>query len=239
MFFSWARFTAPLSSGVLVSPEQRQTASSCPRFPSSVCHCPSWLTRSYLLRAIHALHLRETSLNCASLCVWACGLSGRATGRGEGKNGSTDARITGGDPLKGEQRAPWFHQKHIVQFPFLDPPSPPLRGGVKWATMIFKLGMDNNVRAIMPSAQQGFVLGRPIDAYLHEVHGIQRQGRTGCWIAMYFRKAFDTVPHHMLEAFLSNAGLPKLWVAVILSFLRGSIGFLMGRRVSSEWIQGG
>mmetsp|Transcript_10616 Transcript_10616/g.18827 ORF Transcript_10616/g.18827 Transcript_10616/m.18827 type:complete len:155 (-) Transcript_10616:713-1177(-) len=53
---------------------------------------------------------------------------------------------------------------------------------------------------------------------------------------MDFRKAFDMVLHHMLEAFLTHAGLPKRWVAVILSFLKGPIGFLVGGRVSSQWV---
>uniref|UniRef100_A0A7S1I8F4 Reverse transcriptase domain-containing protein n=1 Tax=Eutreptiella gymnastica TaxID=73025 RepID=A0A7S1I8F4_9EUGL len=43
----------------------------------------------------------------------------------------------------------------------------------------------------------------------------------------------------MLEAFLAHAGLPKQWVAVILSFLKGPIGFLVGRRVSAEWMYPG
>ena len=92
--------------------------------------------------------------------------------------------------------------------------------------MILKLGMDNYLRAIIPMAQRGFVSGRSMDAHLHEVHEIQREGKTGCWIAMDFRKAFDTVSHPMLEAFLLHTGLPKQWVAVIMSFLKGPIGFL-------------
>ena len=58
---------------------------------------------------------------------------------------------------------------------------------------------------------------------------IQREGETGCWIAKDFRKAFDAVLHPMLEAFLQHAGLPKQCVSVIMSVLRGPIGFLVGR----------
>ena len=39
----------------------------------------------------------------------------------------------------------------------------------KWATMILKLGMDDYLRAIIPMAQRGFVLGRSMDGHLHEV----------------------------------------------------------------------
>jgi hypothetical protein len=109
----------------------------------------------------------------------------------------------------------------------------------KWATMILKLGMDDYLRAIIPMAQRGFVPGRSMDAHLHEVHEIQREGKTGCWVAMDFRKAFDTVSHPMLEAFLLHAGLPKQWVSVIMSFLKGPIGFLVGNKVSPEWIRPG
>ena len=88
-------------------------------------------------------------------------------------------------------------------------------------------------------AQRGFVPGRSMDAHLHEVHEIQREGKTGCWIAMNFRKAFDTVSHSTLEAFLLHVGLPKQWVAVIMSFIKGPIGFLVGNTVSPEWIRPG
>ena len=84
-------------------------------------------------------------------------------------------------------------------------------------------------------AQRGFVPGRSMNAHL--VQEIQRVGKTGCWIAMDFRKAFDMVPHPMLEAFLLHVGLPKLWVAFIMSFLKGPIGFLVGNKVSPEWIR--
>ena len=50
---------------------------------------------------------------------------------------------------------------------------------------------------------------------------------------MDFRKAFDTVSRPMLQ----HAGLPKQWVSVIVSFLRGPIGFLVGRKVSPERIK--
>ena len=104
----------------------------------------------------------------------------------------------------------------------------------KWATMILKPGMDDYLRAIIPMAQRGFVPGRSMDAHLHEVHEIQREGKTGCWIAMEFRKAFDTVSHPILEAFLRQAGLLEQWIPVIMSFLKGPIGFLVGRKVSPE-----
>ena len=41
----------------------------------------------------------------------------------------------------------------------------------------------------------------------------------------------------MLEAFLQHAGLPKQWLSSIMSFLRGPIGFLVGRKVSPKWIK--
>ena len=56
---------------------------------------------------------------------------------------------------------------------------------------------------------------------------------------MDFRKAFDTVSHPMLEAFLLHAGLPPSWVAVIMSFLKCPTGFLVGNKVSPEWIRPG
>ena len=56
---------------------------------------------------------------------------------------------------------------------------------------------------------------------------------------MYFRKAFDTVSHPMLGAFLHQAGLPEQWVPGIMSLLKGRIGFLMGKEVSPEWIRPG
>ena len=99
--------------------------------------------------------------------------------------------------------------------------------------------MDDYLRVIIPMAQWGFVPGRSMDAHLHEVQEIQRAGKMGCWIAMDFRKAFNRVSHPMLEAFPLHARVPKQWVAVIMSFLKGPIGFLVGNKVSLEWISPG
>ena len=41
----------------------------------------------------------------------------------------------------------------------------------------------------------------------------------------------------MLEAFLTYAGLPRQWVAVIMGFLKGPLGFIVGRRVSETYIR--
>ena len=107
--------------------------------------------------------------------------------------------------------------------------------------MILELGMDDDLRAIVPMAQSGFVPGRWTDAHpcahLHEVYDVQREGKTGSGIAMDVRKAFNTVSHPMLEALLQHRGLPKRRVSVIESFLRGPIGFLVGGMVSPEWIK--
>ena len=73
-------------------------------------------------------------------------------------------------------------------------------------TVILKLGMDGYRRSIIPLVQRGFVPGRSMDAHLYAVHEIQREGKTGCWIAMGFKKAFDTASHPVTEAFLLHAG---------------------------------
>ena len=104
----------------------------------------------------------------------------------------------------------------------------------KWAMMILKLGIDDYLGAIIPMAQREFVPGRSMDAHLHEMHKIQQEGETGCWIAVDFRKAFDTVSHPMLEAFLQHAGLPKQWVSVIVSFLRGPIRLSVGQKAPTR-----
>ena len=54
-----------------------------------------------------------------------------------------------------------------------------------------------------------------------------------------FRKAFNAVSHPMLEAIVPHAGLPPQWVAVIIPFLKGPIGFLVCNKVSPEWIKPG
>ena len=95
------------------------------------------------------------------------------------------------------------YRKH-PKSPFVDSPIgslPVWLTRAKWATMILKLGMDDYPQAIIPMAQRGFVPGRSMGAHLHEVREIQPEGKTGCSIAMDFRKAFDTVSHPMLEAY--------------------------------------
>lgn len=57
-------------------------------------------------------------------------------------------------------------------------------------------------------------------AHLLAVQEIQKEGKTGPWVAMGITKAFDTVSHPMLEAFLSYAGLPQRWGAVVTGVLK-------------------
>ena len=58
---------------------------------------------------------------------------------------------------------------------------------------------------------------------------------------MDFRKAFDTVSHHMVRAWLKKAGLQEGWIRTLLSFLRGPISFIVGDMVTEEeiWPTGG
>ena len=72
--------------------------------------------------------------------------------------------------------------------------------------------------------------------HLQEVQRIQNSGIQGCWVLMDFRKAFDTVSHHMIRAWLEKARLPEGWIRVLLSFLRGPIAFIVGNVVTEEEI---
>ena len=107
----------------------------------------------------------------------------------------------------------------------------------KLVTMTLKIGMQDYLKTVIPPNQKGFVQGRNMHEHLLSVQEIQREGETGAWVTMDFTKAFDTVSHPMLEAFLLYAGMPSQWVAVILEFLRGPLGFIVGRRVSETYIK--
>ena len=63
------------------------------------------------------------------------------------------------------------------------------------------------------------------------------RGKDGVLDSDALQEAFGTMSHPMVEAFLQHAGLPKQCVSVIMSFLRGPIGFQVGRKVSPEWIR--
>ena len=82
----------------------------------------------------------------------------------------------------------------------------------KWATMTLKLGMEDYVKAIISPAQRGFVQGRSMREHLEEVQRIQNSGIQGCWVLMDFKKAFDTVSHHMVIAWLRKVGLSEGWI---------------------------
>ena len=111
----------------------------------------------------------------------------------------------------------------------------------KWATMTLKIGLEDYVKAVIPPAQRGFVQGRSMQEHLQEVQRIQNSGRQGCWVLMDFRKAFDTVSHHMIKAWLAKAGLHDGWIRTLLSFLKGPISFIVGDMVTEEeiWPTGG
>ena len=109
----------------------------------------------------------------------------------------------------------------------------------KWVTMTLKRGLQDCLETVIPPNQKGFVQGRNMHEHLFAVQDIQREGGTGAWLAMDFTKASDTVSHPVLEAFLGCAGLPKQWVGVVVDFLKGPLGLLVGRRVSETYVAEG
>ena len=111
----------------------------------------------------------------------------------------------------------------------------------KWATMTLKLGMEDYVKAIILPAQRGFVQGRSMREHPEEVQRIQNSRIQGCWVLMDFKKAFDTVSHQMVMAWLKKAGLSERWIRVLLSFLKGPMSFIIGNSITEEeiWPSGG
>jgi len=70
-----------------------------------------------------------------------------------------------------------------------------LNVATKWITLTIKIALEDFLQIAIPKEQRGSMKKRKVEDHIFAVLERQRKKETGCWVALDFRKAFDTLNH--------------------------------------------
>lgn len=106
----------------------------------------------------------------------------------------------------------------------------------KWITAILKYSFTDILKIIIPTNQKGFVPKRRMDDLLMDVIDQYNKNEDGIWISLDFAKAFDSLSHNMIRAYLSHLDIPPKVIDLLDTYMKGPVHILVNQTMTQDYI---